>query len=152
MADGGTLDIQALDLVIGAHLVRGKANGQWLAFNPTRDRVAMNVGIDGEGFFIKNADRSATFSITLQQSSDSNDWLMAAFLAADAAPGGLLYPIMFSDIRSGGRTAVAGARAAILNWAPGTWSDGGEVRVWTLSTTRLEVYIGGLNPTPVASE
>lgn len=144
MADGATIDIQGLSLVFGPHKLQGRANGQWLTIVPTREAFSMNVGIDGEGFYIKNADFSATITATLQQSSDSNDILSGFHLADRVTPGGLLLPLVFTDLETKGRTVAMAARARITKQADGTWSDGGETRTWTFITTRLEFQVGGV--------
>lgn len=144
MADGASIDIQGLHLLFGPHQLQGRARGQWLNITQAQ-QYSMNVGIDGEGFFIRNDDRSATITATLQQSSESND-VLSGFLIPDlAAPGGLALPLVFTDAPTGGRTIAAAARAHLTGMASATWSDGGEVRVWTFITTRLEFYVGGVS-------
>lgn len=147
MSDGATIDHKALYLTYGPYVLNtGRAKGDYLQVVYNAEQFAENVGIDGEGFFVANADLSARVTASFQQSADANDILSALFIADLAAPGGLLLPLLIRE--ANGRTVYAAARARIVKLADGIWSDGGSVRTWTWATTRLNGFVGGVGATP----
>lgn len=148
MADGATIDPKALNLIIGAHLVSGRARGSWLTVSYTNDETAVLSGIDDEAMFVDSVTRTATITVVLMQSSDSNDVLSGLLIANRAAPGGLAFPLVIAE--SNGRTVYTAAQAKIAKMADGVWSDGGEVRTWTIIAPRLVGFVGGLSATPTA--
>jgi hypothetical protein len=147
MADGATVDHKQMHVIFGGHRVDGRSKGVYVSVAYRADATAANVGVDGEGFFVDNDDLSATVTVTLLQSSASNDVFSAALLANRETPGGIAAPLVCNE--ANGRTTYAAARAKVVKMADSTWSDGGEMRTWTLVTTRLEGFVGGLDPTPL---
>ena len=148
MSDGATVDHKALDFIFGPYNFKnGRAKGQYLQVVYNTEQFVENVGIDGEGFWVPVGDLSARITTSFQQSADANDILSALFIADLAAPGGLLLPLIIRE--SNGRTRYAATRARIVKMADGVWSDGGEVRTWTFSATRLNGFVGGVGATPL---
>ena len=147
MSDGATIDHKQLHVIFGVHRLAGRAKGDYVTVVYNVEQYTENVGIDGEGFFVANADLSARVNVSLQQSSNSNDVLSALFLADLAAPGGLMLPLVVNE--ANGRSIYAAARARLVKFADGVWSDGGSVRTWTFATTNLTGFVGGVGPTPL---
>lgn len=148
MSQGATIDHKALHCQYGPFAVKeGRAKGDYLSVVYNVEQFTENVGIDGEGFFVANADLSARMTITVMQSADINDRFSALFAADLSAPGGLMLPWVARE--TNGRTVYAAARARIVKYADGIWSDGGSVRSWIFATTRLNGFVGGVGPTPL---
>lgn len=148
MADGATIDPLALHVLIGPHRVSGRARGTWLTVAYNNDEVAVLSGVDDESTFVDSVDRSATVTITLMQSSDSNDILSAHMVANRTTPGGIAFPL--NIVEENGRTVYTAAVAKVSKMADGTWSDGGEVRTWTIVVPKLVGFVGGLSATPTS--
>lgn len=142
MSDGANIDVQDRTLVVGTHVVGGRAKGNYLTV-VMADRSSVDMGVDGEGIHKTTDDKSATITCSLMASSNSNDVLSAIELA------GLPVPITIRD--GAGRTIQTAARAKITKHADVTWSDGSEVRVWTFVTTRLNSFVGGMAAAEVGS-
>jgi len=145
--DGATIDHEQLYVIFGSYRIKGRAKGQSISVAYDEDAFQKNVGIDGEGYFVKNSDYGATITITLVQSSVSNFVLSTLHNADRKTPGGLMLPLVIRE--ANGRTLLAAGRARIMKQADATWSDGGEVRTWTISTTRLEGVVGDVDATPL---
>lgn len=147
MAEGATIDFKSLVPQYGPYKFRdGRAKGEWLNVTFDSPQFQKVMGLDGEGMWVAIGDLSATITMTFLQSAEANDVLSALYLADLAAPGGLLLP--FYAREKNGRTVYAAAKCRIVQWAPGLWSDGGSVRTWTLQTTRLNAFIGGVGSSP----
>ncbi len=148
MSAGATIDHKSLHVQYGPHaLTSGRAKGDYLQVIYNNDAFQEFQGIDEEGAWIANGDQSARVLVTLLQSSDLNDILSALHIADRAAPGGLLLPLLIKE--KNGRTAYSAARARIIKFADGIWSDGGAVRQWTISTLLLRGFVGGVGATPI---
>lgn len=147
MADGATIDHEELYVLFGPYRIKGRAKGQSVSVVYDEDAFQKVVGVDGEGFFIKNSDHGATITLTLVQSARSNFVLSAFHLADRLLPGGLMRPLVIKE--ANGRTLLAASKARIMKMADSTWSDGGEVRTWTISTTNLRGTVGGVDSTPI---
>lgn len=145
----GTFDFSTLHVILGGvHRVTGRAKGDSVSVVYDNDTYIKTVGVDGTGYFTKISDKSATITLTLGLDSISNAVLSALKLADDAAPGGLMFPLLIRD--GAGSSAFFTTRARVMKLADGVWSDGGPNRVWTLGTISMEGFIGGLNATPLA--
>lgn len=147
MADGATIDHKALSVIYGVHRVAGRAKGEYLNVDYVSDALQMDVGVDGEGIYVSNDDLSAIVTVTIMQSSRTNDVFSSILKLQRSTPGGALLPL--SIVERNGRTVYSAARAGIQKSAAGTWSDGASVRTWTLITTRLLGFVGGLDATPL---
>lgn len=147
MADGATIDHEALYLIFGGLRIKGRAKGQSVSAVYDEDAFQKVVGVDGEGFWIKNSDKGATITVVLLQSAAANTVLSAVHNRDRNTPGGLMLPL--SIVESNGQTLLAAEAARIIKMADATWSDGAEVRTWTIGTTRLEGVVGGVNATPI---
>lgn len=147
MAQNATVDYEALFLQLGVHRITGRAKGQSLSVVYDSDAFAKQMGLDGEGFWIKNGDHAATITVTLLQSARSNYILSLLHIADRLTPGGLMLPFYLRE--SNGRSIAAAAKARIIKPADQTWSDGGETRVWTIGTTNLRGVVGDVLATPL---
>lgn len=138
MSDGAVIDSGNRQVLIGAHALEGRAAGNYCTVT-LADRVAVDVGVDGEGVFRINGNRSGSAVVALMASSNSND-VLSAVEAAGA-------PFPFSVIEVGGsRSKLVAPRAMITKRADLIWSDGTEVRTWTIVWTSAELFVGGMSP------
>ena len=148
MANGATIDHKALHMQFGPYPFKeGRAKGDYLQVAYNADAFTEFVGIDGEGAWIANADMSARITMTFQQSAAANGILSGLHIADRLSPGGLVLPLLVKE--TNGSTVYSAARARIIKMADGIWSDGGAVRVWVLSTTKLRGFVGGVGATPI---
>lgn len=145
----GTFDFATLHVVIGGvHRVTGRAKGDSVSVVYDNDSFTKTTGVDGNGYFTKIADRSATVTLTLGLDSPSNPVLSVLHNADLAAPGGLLVPVSIRD--AAGNTAYFTTGARVMKLADGVWSDGGNNRVWTIGTISMNGFVGRLNATALA--
>ena len=147
MADGATATPSGRALMIGTHRVRGFAKGASMSVTYNADTNAVNMGLDGEGYYVQQDDDSATITVTLLESSESNDVLSALFLTDKNSAGGLVVPVLIRDTTQGGRTIAAAATAKISKLPDVGWSETGETRVWTIITTKMISFVGGIGVT-----
>lgn len=142
MAQGATVDPASLNVIFGTHRVGGFAPGSFVSVVYDVDAFNSLIGVDGEGAWFKNQNLAANVTLSLLQTSDSNDRLSAFHLADRATPNGVLLPLIVRE--ANGRTLFTTDKARILKIPDTEWSDGIAVRAWIIRTTRLVPFVGGI--------
>lgn len=130
-------------LLVGGAQMQGYAEDQFVEIAPMSDRVVSKSGADGEVARAISTDRRHTVTITLQQTSPSNDILSGFAKADDLTCGGAAFPILVQDLC--GRTMFA-ATSAWVSKAPSI-TFGREVsdRVWEITTGNPTIWFAGGN-------
>ena len=144
MADGATVDPLSLHAIMGGKTISGFAPGSFISVVYDVDAFTRLIGVDGEGAWFKSANRAALITLTLMQSSQSNDVLSAFHLADLNTPNGLLVP--FSLREANGTTLLVAEKARVIKLPDVGYSDSVESRAWAIGTTRLEGVVGGVLP------
>jgi len=127
-------------IVVGGVVMSGFADGTFISV--ARDEQAYNkvTGADGTVSRSKTANRSGAITLTLAQTSPSND-VLSGFMIADELSNLGVVPVLVKD-KSG--RSVAFSSAAWVQQAPETpMSKNIENREWVLDCARLELFIGG---------
>lgn len=135
-----TYNPKKIQLAVGSHIVTGFADGTFVQVDRTADQFQVVVGADGEAARSASADKSGTVTITLMQTSASNDFLSNA-LTTDEDTNLNTMPLLMKDIS--GRTVVQAAEGWIKKYA--TVELGKEIvsREWVYETGELLITEGG---------
>lgn len=97
-------------------------------------------GADSEVTRVRKGVEDVQVSVTLKQSSSTNDKLSAAMLA-DKITGAGVFPLTIAD---GSGTTLLFADAAFIKKAPTVdFGNSAKDRVWVLHTGPCELFIGG---------
>lgn len=144
MSDGATIDPSALHVIMGGHRVSGYAPGTFVSVIYDVDAFVKTIGVDGEGAWFKSANLAAVLTLTLMQSSQSNDILSAFHISDRSAPGGLLRPLAINE--SNGTSAYITDKARVMKLPDSLWADSVQSRAWAIGTTRLDGFVGGVIP------
>jgi len=136
-----TYDPNNVQLILGGVGISGYADGTFINLTYDEDLYNKTVGADGEVSRSKTTNRSATLTITLKQTSSSNDALSALYQLDESEDGGVV-PMMIKEIGTG--TTLVFTQAAWVQKLPDlNFSKDIEDRQWTIATSQLESYIGG---------
>lgn len=136
-----TYDPSNVQIIIGGHAAKGFADGTFISLAFDEDQFTKNVGADGEVSRTKTNNESGTATLTLKQTSDTNDVLSGLALADKVSNSGVV-PLMIKEIGSG-KTLVFTQAAWVQKIPDITYSKGIEVRAWTIATAQLDVFVGG---------
>lgn len=131
-------DPDQISIIIGGHSVRGFADGQFLNIVGNADLFSDAVGSDGDDITrTKNNDQRATITLSLMQTSDSNDVLDAIANSDQIAPNGAgVFDILIRD-RGTGR-AMYKADGGWINKQPDAAYDRTpQPRAWTIRVAKL---------------
>lgn len=129
-------------IIVAGVPIKGFADGTFISFEPTSDKFSTNVGADGEVSRTHSADRTSKVTITLQQTSDSNDFLAALVNADDISLAGQ-FPFLLKD--TNGKTIIEATSAWVDNIAGAEFSNELTNREWVISLAETFAHIGGNN-------
>lgn len=124
----------------GGHTLTGFADGTFVSVQKAADDFTKVVGADGEVARSASADESATVTLTLLQTSRSND-VLSAFRREDKLTNLGKKPLLIKDLNG---TTVASAAEAWIARGPNI-ENAKEIspRVWVIDCSHLFEHIGG---------
>lgn len=127
-------------VAFGGVPLTGMADGTFITIEQRADQFALVVGADGEGARSASADQSATITLTLLQTSASNDYLSTMLRIDRLSNAGAA---VFSVQDLNGTTVAVANQAWIMKAA--NIENGKEVtsREWTFETDSMEINVGG---------
>lgn len=137
-----TYDFNKVKLIIGGVPIRGFTDGTGIMIETVEDDFTTVSGSDGEASRSKSNNKVATLTITLANTSDSNDYL--SFLRnADQASNQGVRNVIMEDF--GGTTVVTSPAGYVRKMAP--IERGKEITdsEWVLDLTQTAINNGG-NP------
>lgn len=123
-----------------SHVVSGYSEDSIVNIEWTTPRYALYTGADNTGTRVRNASNSATLSISLQQTSASNDVLSSLF-DNDAANTDGLFSIQVKD--ASGRSVYFSDDAYIGVRPNAGFTNNMSTRDWVVQAFNLEGYAGG---------
>ena len=137
-----TYSPKRVEVIVAGVPLRGFADGTFISAERTRDAFATNVGADGEVSRTHSADKTGKVTLTLQQTSDSNDFLSGLQNADEISLSGQ-FPFLLKD--TNGRTLIASPFAWIDKAANSEFSNELTNREWIISLSEMNVFVGGNN-------
>jgi hypothetical protein len=127
-------------VVVAAIPISGFADGTFIIAARDNPAFTKGSGADGEGWRAKSNDRTGTVTLTLLQTSVSNDAL-SALAALDEASGDGVGPLLVKD--NSGRTLIAAETCWVEKIADSEFAREVTNREWVIHTDRLNVFVGG---------
>jgi len=142
MADTRIYDADRVVLSFAGRLINsGYADGEFCAIDDDSDAFTIKVGTDGEVTRSKTNNASAKITISLMQSSKSNDFLSEMLRRDKSTPGGAGIGIF--EIRDLQGNSLEHADAAwIVKNPPRKWARDSDSRVWALQTGSIDTFVG----------
>ena len=128
-------------VIVGVAALSGFADGTFVDIEPLGDGVTSEAGADGEVARAMSLDTRHTITVTLQQTSRSNDVLSALHTADKISGGDGAVPVAVTDLRG---TTLFGGTGWVVKKAKATFAKGLEAREWTLEAVGL-FHNGGTN-------
>lgn len=135
-----TYDPAQVLLIIAGIPISGYAKGTFINAGRENPTFNLSVGSDGEGARAKSNDKSGNLTLTLIQTSVSNDAL-SGLHALDEASGDGVGPLLLKD--NSGRTLIEAETCWLEKPADSEFSDEITDREWTVKTDKMEVFVGG---------
>lgn len=134
-----TYNAAEINISVGGANISGYASGTFVSISSEAPLYNPTVGADGEVSRSRSNNRSGTLTLTLLQTSASND-VLSALAAADELTDGGCVPFFLKDSR--GRTLVT-AQCWIQQYPDVVFSDQEEGRAWTIYLAQMSRFVGG---------
>ena len=128
-------------IIVGVLALTGFADGTFVSVEQMTDGVTSQAGADGEVARAMSADKRMRVTITLQQTSASNDFLSAAYLADQASGGDIPLPIAITDLR--GCSLFFASSAWVVKMPTAEFGKEIGTREWVLETAAADFNVGG---------
>ena len=129
-----------MTVTFGAVLVSGFAPDTFVSVESDEDAFQKQVGADGEGVRTRTNNNGGFVTMTLMQSSATND-LFSALHNADRLTGAGVGPLLIQD--QNGTTLVEAAKAWIRRFPTAEYGREASTREWIIDTTDLVQFHGG---------
>lgn len=137
-----TYDPKQIIVIYGGFQLSGFQDGTFLNVDMNEDAFSLTVGADGEPVRSKSNNNSALMTLTLQQSSASND-VLSGFYNADRLSNSGQQPILIKD--GSGTTLYSSDAAWVKKAAASEFGNEAGGREWQLESGDMQVFIGGHN-------
>jgi len=134
-----TYDPKLTTVIFGPLQIQGFSEEK-ISVSYSDDSFDLAIGCDGEATRVRKNNNSATITVTLQQSSPSNDSLSVISIADRATNTGM-FPMTFID--GSGSTVAFAANAYIQKHPDLTLSNSNQTCQWTFVTDNLGMFTGG---------
>lgn len=136
----GTFDFRKLNVIFGVAQITGYADGDALTVEEKNPAFNIAEGADGHVDRIKNNANSLAITISLRQTSPTNQVLSALHLADRA--GGVPLPLLIKD--RNGTTLFSAAQAWIEKFPKAAFGNEAKTREWVIHTgSQYVINIGG---------
>jgi len=135
-----TYSAKDVTIVFAGIVVEGYADGVFMTAARDNPAFTNGSGADGEGWRAKSSDKTGTITLTLLQTSVTND-AFSALAVLDEASGVGVFPFLAKD--GSGRTLIAAETAWIEKQADAEFARDISDREWVLKTDKLNTLVGG---------
>ena len=135
-----TYDPKQVTVIVGGNSISGFADGSFVKIERNEDSWTLQMGTDGEGTRSKSNNRSGKVTVTLMQSSDSNNILQGIATSDELTNGGLV-PILIKD--GSGASLYMAEQAWSVKPPSSEFAREAGGREWVLETDSLQVFVGG---------
>jgi hypothetical protein len=143
MAAPATLDPSQCIVIFNGQQLQGFAPGTFVKPSRDEDAVSKTTGADGEVVRVRNRNRGGSVTVTLLQSSASNDVLSAmANLDENGLPGGV-GALLVKD--NTGRALYSAEAAWVKKQPDGEHAKEATTREWVIDCAVLAMFVGGNN-------
>ena len=134
-----TYDPGEVQCIIGGTPISGYADGTFVNLAWASDLFTKTVGADGEVSRAKSNDRTGTLTLTLLQTSASND-VLSGYAEADRLSNSGVVPVLIKD--ASGRTLLL-ATGWVGRYPDVNFAKDDQQRAWQIHLAQVNAFIGG---------
>lgn len=140
-----TFDPKSVIVTIGGVPMSGYADGTFLEITADNQQWTKVIGADGFTTRVKSNDYGGVMTLTLSQSSPSND-VLSALLNVDKLSNAGVVPILIKDLS--GTTVMFSASGWIQQFPDVTFGNEINNRAWILDLADMDILVGGNGENP----
>lgn len=134
-----TYDPKQIIVTINGIPMSGFSDGTFLEIDRNEPTWNVVVGADGLVTRGKTNNFTGTVTLTLKQSSPSND-VLSGLMAIDEATNTGVFPILVKDLS--GNSIYFGGRCWVTQYANSTFGKDISDRQWTLMMDEADIFVG----------
>ncbi len=135
-----SFDPKEVLIIVGGVPISGYADGTFLEITQDVQQFTKTTGADGYTTRVKSNNYGATATITLAQSSPSND-VLSALAAADRLSNNGIFPILIKDMS--GSTIIFAGTAWIQQIPDAVFGNEINTRAWVIEMAEADTFLGG---------
>lgn len=135
-----TFDPKSVIITIGGVAMSGFADGTFLEVTADTQQFTKIIGADGYATRIKTNNYGGVMTLTLSQSSPSNDAL-SAILNADRVANAGVVTILVKDLS--GTSIIFSASGWIQQFPDISFANTVNDRAWIFDLAEMEIFVGG---------
>jgi Bacteriophage KPP10, Structural protein ORF10 len=135
-------DPSQFNIVLGGVTMQGFSESAMAKFEFDGESMSDVVGVDGEVSRSQNMDRRAKVTVSLMQTSSTNDLLSAMYLAGRASQNGSdVVAFRMEDLN--GRLVIGGAEAWIQDTPKPSYGKSASEYEWVIRVANCDAFFGG---------
>jgi len=134
-----TYDPKSVVVTIGGVPMSGYADGTFLVVDRDENSFSKVTGADGTTTRVKSNNRSGTMTLTLKQSSPSND-VLSGFATLDELANSGVVPILIKDLS--GNSLFFSATGWIQKFPSSEFGKEINNRDWILDLVDVDMFVG----------
>ena len=135
-------DPSQFNIVFGGVTMQGFSESTMAKFEFDSESMSDVAGVDGEVSRSKNMDRRAKLTVSLMQTSDTNDLLSAMYNAQRLATNGDdVAALRVEDLN--GRLVISGPESWIMDTPKPSYGKTASEYEWVLRIANAEAFFGG---------
>jgi hypothetical protein len=127
-------------VIVGGVPMSGFADGTFVTVSRDEQAFTKVTGADGTTSRSKSANKSGTITITLKQTSPSND-VLSGFMIADEQSNEGVVPVLIKD--TSGRTIHSVSAAWVQQMPDNEFGKEISEREWVMDCARIDSFVGG---------
>lgn len=135
-----TYDPKQVKVIVGGVPMSGFADGTFVNVSRSNDSFSKISGADGEVSRAKSNDKSGELTLTLAQTSPSND-VLSGFSNLDEQTGEGIFPVAVKDLK--GRSTYVSAFGWVRKPADAGFGKEIDSREWNIDLADLKMFNGG---------
>jgi len=134
-----TYDPKSVVITIGGVPMSGFADGTFLVVDRDENAFTKVTGADGTSTRVKSNNRSGSMTLTLKQSSPSND-VLSGFAALDELSNSGVVPILIKDLS--GNSLFFSATGWVQKYPSSEFAKEISNREWVLDLVDVDMFVG----------
>jgi Protein of unknown function (DUF3277) len=134
-----TYDPKAVIVTVGGIPMSGYTDGTFVEISRDEDTWTKIVGADGYVTRGKTNNFSGTLTLTLKQSSPSND-VLSGFIQLDELTNSGIIPVFIKDLS--GNSTYFSAQGWVQSYPDSTFDKAITDRSWVIALSTLDLFVG----------
>lgn len=135
-----TYDPNEVICIVGGAIISGYADGTYLNVERDEQMFQKVVGADGFVSRAKSNNKSGVLTLTLQQTSPSND-VLSGFMVADELTNSGIVPVFIKDAI--GTTVLVSGEGWVQQMPAVGYAKEVNNREWSIAMAQINAFVGG---------